>query len=61
MDRVKVSYLAAGWAKIELITGHTVIHSTVNDITLITVYDKELNIVEDYTFRDVFRIKRQRG
>jgi hypothetical protein len=61
MDRVKISYLAAGWVKNELITGHTVTYHTIDDITMITVYDKSLNIVQDYTFRDVFRIRRQKG
>jgi len=61
MDRVKVSYLAAGWVKNELITGHTVTHHTLDDITVVTVYDKKLNIVEDYSYRDVFRIRRRKG
>ncbi len=61
MDRVKISYLAAGFVKNELITGHTVTNHTIDDITTILVYDKDLNLVEDYMFRDVFRIERELG
>lgn len=61
MDRVKISYLAAGWAKNETISGYTVTNHTIDDITIIVVYGKDMDTVEDYMFRDVFRIHRKRG
>jgi hypothetical protein len=61
MDRVKISYLAAGFVKNETIIGHTVTNHTIEDITIVVVYDKKLNVVADYMFRDVFRIGRRKG
>ncbi len=61
MDRVKISYLAAGWVKNELITGHKVTYHTLEDLTMVTVYDKELNVTHEYQFRDVFRVHRKFG
>jgi len=59
MDRVKISYLAAGFVKNETITGFSVTNHTIEDITIIVVYDEDMNMVEDYMFRDVFRIRRK--
>jgi len=61
MDKVKISYLVAGFVKNETITGHTVTNHTIEDITIVVVYDKKLNVVADYMFRDVFRIRRRKG
>jgi len=59
MDRVKISYLAAGFVKNETITGHSVTYHTLEDLTMVTVYNKELNITHEYQFRDVFRVHRK--
>lgn len=59
MHRLKVSHLAAEYAKNEIITGETITYHTVDDITVITVYDKDMNIIRDFMFRDVFRIERE--
>lgn len=61
MDTVKISYLAAGFVKNELVTGHLVTVHTIGAITVITVYDKDMKIVEDHTFRDVFHTHRKKN
>jgi hypothetical protein len=59
MDIVRVSYLAARYAKNEVISGHTVTIHTVDDLTTVSVYDKDFVMTEEYIFRDVFRSHRK--
>lgn len=60
MDVVKISHLAAGFVKNVPVTGDLVTIDTDGDITVVTVYDKDMNLVEDHMFRDVFHVHRKR-